>query len=71
MPSVDRLLLVCPRCWGEAFPELPSPKQRSVHSIEDCFVCEQARGLIYVKAQISFRPNVPDDPAAATRFRRP
>ncbi len=57
---MQRLLLVCQRCWALAFPLLKQPDTRSVHSYSDCIVCEQARGVIYVRASISFAPNVTD-----------
>jgi hypothetical protein len=58
--SIERLLLVCPSCWTAAFPLRKAPDTRSVHSYVDCFVCEQARGLIYVRATVSFAPNTPE-----------
>lgn len=50
----ERLLMVCVRCWKDAYPNEP-PAVSSVHSLDDCFVCEQARGLIYVSAVIEWR----------------
>ena len=52
----NRLLLVCKACWTEHYPDDP-PRVASVHSYEDCFVCQQNRGLVYVKARIEWTRN--------------
>lgn len=53
MATHVRLLMVCRRCWDEAFPS-EAPRVGSVHSLEDCFVCQQNRGIIYVTARIEW-----------------
>lgn len=52
---IERQLLVCVRCWRNQYPKLPMPRTWN-NSIEDCFVCEQTRGSIYVQAVIEWRP---------------
>ena len=55
MPTHQTLLLLCRECWRAALPTEPIPVT-SVHSYEDCFVCQQQRGIIYVNATIEWTP---------------
>lgn len=49
---LHRLLLVCESCWRREFPDREPPKPLAKYSTEECFVCEQARGVIYVRATV-------------------
>ena len=57
MPTQDCLLLVCARCWQAAFLE-PAPVT-SVHSMDECFVCDSARGVVYVRAIVEWEKHEP------------
>jgi hypothetical protein len=58
MPHHERLLLVCAQCWRAAYPGQAVPVMTVINCV-DCFVCEAARGVIWVRANICWRTHEP------------